>query len=147
MKLNWGNGIAIFLVLFVATCIAFLFYTRTVDFTLVEDDYYPKELKHEEVLVKMRNYNDLQQSLQAGLGKDSAFVLFPSFFKGKTLTGNIWIYRPSDKKLDFLVPIKVDSSLTQKITLAKFRHGNYVVKADWNCNGKGYYREVELFVP
>ncbi|MEI6900542.1 MAG: FixH family protein [Bacteroidota bacterium] len=147
MKLNWGNSIAIILVLFAVACITFVFYTRTLDFTLVEDDYYPKELRHEEVLVKMRNYNDLQQSLQAGLAKDSAFVLFPSFFKGKTLTGNIMIYRPSDKKLDFFVQVKVDSTLTQKIPLVKFKHGNYVVKADWNCEGKGYYREVELFVP
>ena len=146
MKLNWGTGIAIFLGFFVLACIAFLFYTRTVDFTLVEDDYYPKGLKHEEVLVKMRNYDELQTPLLVQVRHDSVNITFPGFFKRKNITGNVHVYRPSDKKLDFSIPVSIDTSLVQTISMSRFKHGSYLLKIDWYCGGKGYYNEHELFV-
>ena len=147
MKLNWGNGIFVFLLLFVAACIAFLLYTRTVDFTLVEDDYYSKELKHEEVLVKMRNNNSLQEPLNIKICQNSINIYYPRIFKAHQLSGFIQVYRPSDKHLDFTVPINVDTALVQTISFSKLKRGNYIIKVDWSDNGKGYYKEQELFIP
>ncbi len=114
---------------------------------MVEEDYYPKELKHEQVLVKMRNYNSLSEPLTLHVNQLSVQIHFPVYFKGQKLGGHVQVYRPSDKNLDYLVPVSIDSTLVQSIPISHFRHGNYVIKIDWYASGKAYYKEQELFIP
>ena len=63
MSFNWGRGIFLVIILFLGACAAFMIYSRTQKWTMVEEDYYPKELRHEEVLEKMRNFNSLQEPM------------------------------------------------------------------------------------
>jgi hypothetical protein len=145
--MNWGRGIFIVLLLFVIACVGFFVYTTTVDWTLVEEDYYPKELKHEEVLVKKRNYNALPAPLSVKLTTTSVDIRFPDCFKGQKVNGHIHVYRPSDQRLDYIVPVSLDSTLIQTLSRSHFSHGNYLIKIDWNSSGLEYYKEQELFVP
>jgi len=147
MKLNWGSGIFLFLLFFVLSGVGFLLYTITIDWSLVEDDYYPKGLKHEQVLVKERNYSSLQEPLTVQLSAASVDIRFPSIFRGQSIAGHIQAYRPSDKALDYHTPVKVDTTLVQSIPLSHFRRGNYVIKIDWYASGKAYYKEDQLFIP
>ncbi|MEI6684391.1 MAG: FixH family protein [Bacteroidota bacterium] len=147
MKWNWGTGIFIFIVFFLLACFTFLFYAAHQKFSLVEEDYYPKELRHEEKLVKMRNANALGMPLQVSLGKSDLMIRFPADLHGMALTGNINVYRPSDEKLDVVVPVAADTSLVQLIPLSKLSKGRYVVKVEWTARGKTYYKEQDVFIP
>ena len=147
MKWNWGTGIFIVIVLFLGACVAFIIYSQHEKWSMVEEDYYPKELRHEEKLVKMRNANALATPLQVRLDKTNLILQFPSDFMGKAMTGNIDIYRPSDENLDVILPVAVDTSLIQLFPLNKLSKGRYVVKVDWASEGKGYYKEQDIFIP
>ena len=147
MKWNWGTGIFIVIVLFLGACIAFIIYAQHQKWSLVEEDYYPKELRHEEKLVKMRNANALVMQLRVILDKPNLVIQFPADFRGMALTGNIDIYRPSDENLDVLLPVAVDTALTQLIPLNRLSHGRYVVKVDWTASEKDYYKEQDIFIP
>ena len=147
MKLNWGGGIFLFIVLFLATCFAFIIYTTREKWSLVEEDYYPKELRHEEKLVKMRNANGLKSQLQFMMDKSNLILQFPLDFQGKQITGQVDVYRPSDETLDLIIPVAVDTSLVQLIPLNKLTHGRYVVKTDWRSDGKEYYKELDIYIP
>jgi hypothetical protein len=147
MKWNWGTGIFIVIVLFLGACAAFIIYSQHQVWSLVEEDYYPKELRYEEKLVKMRNANALSEQLFVITGKTDLTVRFPADFRRKQITGTIDIYRPSDEKLDVIVPVGVDTSLTQFIPLTRMTHGRYVVKVDWSSEGKNYFKEQDIFIP
>jgi hypothetical protein len=147
IKWNWGTGIFIFIVFFMAACIAFLIYTHNQDWSLVEEDYYPKELRHEEKLVKMRNVSALTGQFRIAMEPSGLIIGFPADFRGSAMTGTVQIYRPSDEKLDIVLPVVLDSSLSMSIPASRLFHGKYVVKADWSANGKEYYLEKEVFVP
>ena len=147
MKFHWGTGIFIFIVLFVITCGVFLYYATTQRFSLVEEDYYPKELRYEEKLVKMRNANGLSMPLQVKLENPNLVIRFPGDFRGRQLAGSIDIYRPSDEKLDIVLPVAADTSLTQSVPLSRLSKGRYIVKVDWTSDGKAYYKEVDVFIP
>jgi hypothetical protein len=147
MKWNWGTGIFIVIVIFVGLCVAFIIYAQRQHWSMVEEDYYPKELRHEEKLVKMRNANALTELLQVKTGQKNLHVIFPADFRGKTLTGTINIYRPSDETLDMNLPVAADTALIQVIPLTSLSKGRYVVKVDWSCDGKDYYRELDIFIP
>jgi hypothetical protein len=147
MKWNWGTGIFLVIVAFLAVCVAFIIYSQHQKWSMVEEDYYPKELRHEEKLVKMRNADALTTQLQVKLDPLNLVLQFPDDFRGKTITGNIDIYRPSDEKLDVILPVAPDTSLTQLVSLKKLTQGRYVVKVDWTSGGKDYYKEQDIFIP
>lgn len=147
MKWNWGTGIFIVIVIFVGLCVAFIIYAQRQHWSMVEEDYYPKELRHEEKLVKMRHADALTEMLQVKIEQQNLEVKFPVDFQGKALTGNIIIYRPSDETLDVMLQVAADSALTQVIPLSRLTKGRYVVKIDWSCEGKDYYKELDIFIP
>ena len=147
MKWNWGTGIFIVIVLFLGACFAFIVYSQHQKWSLVEEDYYPKELRHEEKLVKMRNANALVMQLQVSLDRSNLIVQFPYDFRGKHLTGQIDVYRPSDENLDVILPVTADTSLIQLIPLHKLARGRYVVKIDWSSESRNYYKEQDIFIP
>ena len=147
MKWSWGTGIFIVIVLFLGACVAFIIYSTHQKWSMVEEDYYPKELRYEEKLIKMRNANALGMQLQDRLDKTNLILQFPIDFHGKALSGNINIYRPSDENLDVILPVSTDTSLTQLISLHKLSKGRYVVKVDWTSEGKDYFKEQDIFIP
>ncbi|MCK5078307.1 MAG: FixH family protein, partial [Bacteroidales bacterium] len=44
IKINWGTGILIFLVIFFIAIFSFVYFSFQLQINLVEDDYYPKEI-------------------------------------------------------------------------------------------------------
>ena len=128
-------------------CFAFLYYAQHQTFSLVEEDYYPKELRHEEKLVKMRNANALTMQLAVKLDQSNLIIRFPDDFRGKQVTGNIDVYRPSDEHMDVIMPVAIDTSLVQLIPIGKFSKGRYVVKAEWTSDGKDFYKELDIVIP
>lgn len=147
MKWNWGTGIFIVIVLFLGACTAFIIYSRGEVWSLVEEDYYPKELRHEEKLVKMRNANALSMAIQVKLDPTNLLIIFPTDFRGKKLEGNIDVYRPSDETKDVILPVSADTALTQRIPISLLSKGRYVVKIDWQSEGTLYYEEHDLYIP
>jgi hypothetical protein len=135
------------IVLFLGACVAFIIYSQNEKWSMVEEDYYPKELRHEEKLVKIRNADALAMPLVIRLDKSYLVVQFPADFMGKTMTGNVHIYRPSDETLDVILPVSVDTTLIQLFPLNKLSKGRYVVKVDWASDGKGYFKEQDIFIP
>jgi hypothetical protein len=147
MKWNWGTGIFIVIVLFLGACTAFMVYTRGEVWSLVEEDYYPKELRHEEKLVKMRNAHALSMPVTVKLETANLLVIFPPDFRGKKLEGTVNVYRPSDETKDVILPVSVDTALTQRIPVALLSKGRYVVKVDWQSEGTLYYEEHDMYIP
>lgn len=146
IRWGWGTGITIVIIIFVTLCAIFLVFAFNQRIVLTEEDYYPKELRHEEKLVKMRNANALSKPLECAVSSSGIIIVFPSDFKGKLLNGTVHLYRPSDEKLDQIVPVTVDTTLQMTIPSDKLRRGKYLLKAEWQCEDTDYYVEKELFV-
>jgi hypothetical protein len=147
MRWNWGTAIFLVIILFLGACATFIIYTRSQKWSLVEEDYYSKELRHEEKLVKMRNASSLNSQLHVESHELGLVVQFPADFRGKVLSGNINVYRPSEEKMDVILPVETDTSLMQLIPRSKLSQGRYVVKVDWKCEGICYYAEQDIFIP
>ena len=146
MKFNWGTGIFIVIVLFMAACIAFFIFASRQDNSLVESDYYAKGLRYEEVIQKRRNTATLKEVPGIRLDKDMLRIKYPSDLKGQTVQGNVYLYRPSDKKFDQFIALAFDTALIQQIPSVILHKGMYIIKLDWTMNGKSYYFEKEISV-
>lgn len=147
MKWNWGTGIFIFIVLFVAACVTFIIYAGRQKWSLVEEDYYPKELRHEEKLISMRNAGTLTEPVSVTITGNDLLIRFPGDMRGRNLEGKVHVYRPSDESLDIVLPLLLDSALSMKVPLNRLVHGKYIIKSEWFADNRPYYMENTLFIP
>ena len=140
-------GITLFIVLFLGACTAFFIYAQHQRVSFVEADYYPKELKWEEKLQKVRNTNALRHVFAFSIDKKNVTVKFPSDFKGKALTGSLLVYRPSDESRDITMPVSLDTAMMLYVPVNRLTRGKYILKVEWTSEGKNYYREQEIYLP
>jgi len=145
MKINWGTGILIFIVLFLIAIVSFVIFATTQKVNLVEEDYYPKELNFDSQMEKNANTEALSEKVIFGQIEDSLiFIHFPKFFIPEQVEGSIHIYRPSDDKEDLLYRIKLDSNAYQLLPADNLLPGKYIIKLDWTFEGVEYYQEQVL---
>ena len=138
MKLNWGWGIAIFLTGFISFILFFLFQALSFDGDLVSENYYDKELRHQETIDAQMNFRKLNEEVKILVLDEFVRIDLP---KLKNYQGELLVYRPSSAKLDRKYPIEGDKIHIPKEDLEK---GNYQLKISWESDGKSFYTEKTL---
>lgn len=146
MKLNWGNGLLVVIILFILSVVATLIFSLNVKTDLVEKDYYPKELEYQKQIDKIENSNTLENSVTFQLDHNDLIIKYPRLESLQVPEGKILFYRPSDKDLDFEIPVDPDTSLYQTINLSSMVKGKYVVKIDWSLDETEYYTEETIII-
>ncbi|MEI6576160.1 MAG: FixH family protein [Bacteroidota bacterium] len=147
MRFHWGHGIFSFIVLFFILTGIFLVWSQRQDFSLVEDNYYAKELKYQDVITQKTNTENLKEKISFRQNTSGVWVHFPALIKNKTISGNIHVYRPSDSKLDFSILVTPDTAQNLLIPAAKFAKGRYVIKLAWTLDKTVYYQEENIQIP
>jgi nitrogen fixation protein FixH len=144
MKINWGTGLVIGMALFISFILVMVFkMTTNENFShdLVTEAYYKKELAYQDEIDAEENLNDFSEKI-AGIKVEKGWQLtFPSEIDPSMVEGTVFLYRPSNKQLDFEIPIEMsgtnllipDKSLLDgrwNITMAwKYKNENYLYKA------------------
>ncbi|MCX7736226.1 MAG: FixH family protein [Candidatus Kapabacteria bacterium] len=144
IKWNWGTGIAIFLVLFILSLIAFILFTLTIKYDLVENNYYDKDIKYQEHIDKTKRFSELAEKPTIKAQNGYVFINFPNVFKKNEIEGDIIFYRPSDKNLDFKMKLDISNDNTQVINMTNKAKGIWIVKVDWSIKDTKYYFEEEI---
>src|SRR5690554_3237149 len=113
MKMNWGTGIAIVLGLFIAFILYFVIRISTeekYDFDLVTEEYYKKELVFQKEMDDEANSSTLKSNISGKKIPEGWMLTFPENIDYSKISGTVTLYRPSNKKLDFEIPLKLSSS-------------------------------------
>ena len=146
MKFNWGTGIIIAFISFIAFILFFIIKMNTndkYDHDLVTEDYYAEELKYQNDIDKEQNAKLLSQNLTWKKTNEGIVVKFPENFDAKKITGNVFLYRPSNKQLDFEISISL-SNHNLLIPDKRLLGGRWNIKVDWQYSGKSYLYKKEI---
>lgn len=147
MKINWGTGIVMAFALFMGFILFFVFRVQSdhkYDNELVVEEYYKQERGLEAVLGKEQNAAGLTQKVQIdNSDKQVIKITFPGGFDITKIKGKVSLYRPSDQRLDFEIPISLSKPylLIPKSDLAG---GRWDITVDWQYNGRGYLNKEML---
>tara|TARA_R110002051_G_C8715895_1_gene496101 strand:- start:1435 stop:1890 length:456 start_codon:yes stop_codon:yes gene_type:complete len=113
MKINWGTAIVLAFIAFISF-ILFFVVRMTMDSNsnhdLVTEGYYKEELGFQKKMDAERNAINLSERIRiekTSLGWD---IRFPKTMEPQKIKGNVSLYRPSNKQLDFGLPIKISNS-------------------------------------
>jgi len=148
MKINWGTGIVIAFGLFMTFILYFVFEVQSnskYDNDLVVEEYYKHDSHFQEEMARIQNAHDLQQKPTIEYHADGVKIVFPLNFESNKITGNVLLYRPSNKKFDFHTSISlINSSLL--IPKDKLVKGRWDVNMEWQYNGKKYLSKEVVYV-
>ena len=145
MKLNWGQSIFLFFVVFITLAIAFIIFSLRQNNDLVTIDYYEKGAdftRQMEVNNRSAIYIDSIRLLNQNPG---LVACFSQSIRQMTDTIQINFYRPSNKEFDFDLKAFIRSD-SLHIDKARLQKGRYKVKFQWNYRNEIYQVEKEFFV-
>ena len=148
MKLNWGTGIVIAFIGFISFIMYFVINMNTdkkLDHDLVTEDYYKQELKYQNDIDKEKNAKTLSANLKWRKTEEGMLISFPENLEPSNISGKVFLYRPSNKQLDFETTISL-SNHNLLIPDKRLLDGRWNIKIDWSYKGNNYlYKEEILY--
>jgi hypothetical protein len=147
MKINWGTGIVIAFALFMSFILYFVFKVQSdskYDNELVTEDYYKKEIRVQSDIQKVQNANELKVKVVIANTEKGIQIAFPKDLNFNKIKGTVSLYRPSNQKLDFEIPISL-SSPDLLIPNNNLVGGLWDISVEWNYEGKTYLNKQEIY--
>ena len=139
MKINWGTGIVISIVLFMIFILYFVYKSLTPEYTheLVSEDYYKDELHYQKEIDKLNNAVKLESKISLKNSEKGITIQFPDSLNYQDVKGNISFQRYSNSVLDFSKNIDLTSN---KIVIpdSLLVSGKWIIKIDWNYKGEEF---------
>lgn len=113
--------------------------------SLVDENYYQKDIEFEEHLNKVDNSNGLLKPLKMDYDADAQQITlsFPNDLK--SITGEILCFRPSDESKDFEVKVTPNEAFEQIIPTEMMINGLWRVQINWSADSRDFYSE-EVFI-
>ena len=146
MKISWSTGIIIAIISFICFIMFFVISMSTnkaYSHDLVTEEYYKQELEYQNQMNKAQNANLLSENIKTEVNSAGLEVIFPENLNFSEIKGKITLYRPSNEKLDFEVPINLES---HKILLPKEKmlEGRWNIIIDWQYKAEKYFYKEEI---
>lgn len=139
--MNWGNGIVLVFVVFVAIMATMVtICMKQDDLHLVTENYYEEEIKYQEHIDKVSNS---QESSRAAMSFDAeAKMLDLNLPVGAK--GELHFFRPSDAGMDKKIDVNIKDTEVNTVDLNSLSPGYWRVKLSWEMDGVGFYEEKKI---
>lgn len=140
MKFNWGTGVVLAFIGFIAFIMYFVINMNTnkkYDHDLVTEDYYQEELKYQDDIDKLNNVKLLNENISYHRTIEGLVIQFPVDLEPEKIKGKMFLYRPSNKQLDFETPLSL-SDHNLLIPDKRLLDGRWNITIDWNYKGTSY---------
>jgi len=148
IKINWGTAIILAFGLFMTFILYFVFKVQSnskYDNELVVDEYYKHDAHFGDEMIRVQNAHDLVKKPKIVSNENGVTVDFPEAFVPNKIKGKVSLYRPSNKKLDFEVPISLSSS-TLLIPKTSLVGGRWDINMEWQYEGKSYLTKEVIYI-
>jgi len=140
MKINWGTGIVLSFIGFIAFILFFVIRMSMDDSAnhdLVTEDYYKQELGYQQEINAEKEAYALPEKVKIKKTENGLLIIFPEQQDYKDIKGTVSLYRPSNKHLDFNFPISL-SNAHLLIPDNSLLDGRWDIKVLWNYKEKEY---------
>ena len=146
MKINWGTGLVIGMVLFIGFIVFLVVKMTTNDklnHDLVTEEYYKRELAYQEEIDAEKNSLSLSQKITGKRVAAGWQLTFPNEIDLSEVEGTVFLYRPSNKKLDFELPIQGSGS-NLLIPDKNLLDGRWNITIAWSLDNNKYLYKNEI---
>ena len=149
MKINWGTAIVIAFGLFITFILYFVVKVQSdskYDNDLVVEEYYKHDAKFGDEMERIQNAEDLVSKPVINIVDEGVTIVFPATLAPKNIKGKVSLYRPSNKKLDFEIPISLSDATTLLIPKKSLAGGRWDINMEWQYEGKSYLTKETIYI-
>jgi len=149
MKFNWGTGIAAGIVCFMTFILQYVIRVQFDDRynnELVTENYYQKESEVNSNRLKAQNAKALGDSLRIEPTDRGLEVYFPENIRAEEVRGSLSLYRPSNEKLDKVIPLKLTSARLL-VPHNQLVSGRWDITLEYRYEGRDYLKRETLMLP
>ncbi len=137
IKIHWGTGILIFMILFLSAAAGFIYFASQQSVNLVYKNYYEKGVDyttHMKMDARSVKYKDA-----FGIENSDKFmtVNIDKELSAKIDSGRVILFRPSDYKKDVFMKVTQRAS-TLRFPKGDLINGRYILKFSWYSEGVKY---------
>lgn len=146
MKINWGTGIVLAFIGFISFIMFFVIKMnsdRRANHDLVTEDYYRQELAYQKEIDAQNNATNDIVNLELKKQANGLQIVFPKNLNPNKIQGTVSLYRPSNKQLDFDLPISLSNNHLL-IPDKRLLDGRWDIKVNWVYNGKEYLHKENI---
>lgn len=143
--MNWGYKILVVYIVFISGIVFMVIKSSSQKDDLVTTDYYEKELKYQDKIDEMNRVQALSDSVQYEVKDNELIIAFPKDFSGKLVTGEAFLYCPSDEDKDFKKSFSIQDEIL-KIALPKATKGLHELHLSWKQGNLSYYFEKKIII-
>ena len=146
MKFNWGTGIVLAFIGFISFILFFVVRMSTdnrANHDLVTEDYYRQELAYQKEIDAQNNATKDINKLQVRRSPNGLEIIFPEKVNPREIEGTVSLYRPSNKQLDFDLPISLSNNHLL-IPDNRLLDGRWDIKVRWEYNDTEYLHKEKI---
>lgn len=146
MKLNWGTGIVVTIILFLIISFAMIFHFMNQKVDLVTDNYYEKTLTYQNQIDEADRSKEMDKEIRLEYLGNQLKIVFPDSIAKNMNNGEVYFYRPSDSNLDFKIPLQADKNNELVLDASKIDNGYWKVQLKWRMNKESYSVERTVII-
>lgn len=146
--MNWGTKIILAYLAFILILTSMVVVCINQDVHLVATDYYKQEITYQDQIDRMNNYNTLTEkpTLQLDRNASTIIVTFTREIPRNLASGKVWLFRPSDRNMDQLFKLVLDTNGQMILPTANLSSGLWKLKLNWSGDNKEYYHEKTIIL-
>ena len=95
---------------------------------------------------RIQNAQDLASKPLITIVDEGVTIVFPEAFIPKNIKGKVSLYRPSNKKLDFEIPISLSDVTTLLIPKKSLVGGRWEINMEWQYEGSSYLTKETIYI-
>lgn len=146
LKINWGTGIFISIMVFMIIVIYTTVKFMNLKVDLVTENYYAKTLTYQEQIDIQKRTSELNEKVLVVFADHNLILSFPESYIENIKEVELYFYRPSDSDKDFRVKLNLDKSGEQVLNTSSIEKGYWKVELLWKMNNESYSLEKSIIV-
>lgn len=141
--MNWGYKIAVLYGAFACLIMFMVYQAMQQDVSLVTPDYYTQTLTYQDDInqQELTNTSGRKPLVEAMREANQISVSFPG---AEAVTGNVWLYRPSDVNQDVREEFSLAAGEPLVMDMTGKPTGLWRIKVSFSAGGKDYMSEQVL---
>ncbi|MFI5221987.1 MAG: FixH family protein [Bacteroidia bacterium] len=141
--MNWGHKLLFFTILFMLFITGLVLYISTQHVELVENNYYEKGIRYQEVIDQKMN---AEKFLSVSLDSNTGSIVIKPLEKFEKTAVSLLFYRPSDKSKDFSTHFELFDTLPLAYSYNLMDKGTWRLSVRWQNNNIPHLIEKEFIL-
>ena len=147
MKFSWGKAIFLVMTAFVLLMASFMYRAAFNQEELVAENYYEQEIKYQQQIDKLNRTGALGEAVRMEVVGNELVISFPPEVRGRALSGELYLQRPSDSRADARLAIVVDSLGVMRVPIEERMKGAYNTVLEWRADEDEFLSKDRIHIP